>query len=367
MPRRAPPGELESMDGDQMTSSTFAVTKIVHDRRARVNVARVASITIMLVFAGNPAHEARGQQVEAIQISPPAPRASAGALTLTGDLRAWHESPVYARVKGYLKRWYVDFGENVKAGQLLADVDTPDLDAALAAAEAKFTTANAVVETRQTEWEFAKSTYERWHNAPVGVVSIQGTLTKQDDYEVATARLHIAMAEAKAAKSELEGLRAQLDFKRITSPIDGVLTERNVDIGMPVNDSCLAGERPDGPLFRIIDPHKIRLFVNVPQDKSARIEAGLKANLSLPQFPGKIFPAVVVSQSHAIDEKSQTLLVELHIDNPDGALQPGSRGEVQIELASNPQKATDGPGVPSSKRARSSNNRRFKLRGHKPT
>jgi membrane fusion protein (multidrug efflux system) len=224
----------------------------------------------------------------------------------------------------------------VKAGQLLAEIDTPDLDANLEVAETKLTAAKAMVETRQAEWSFAKSTYERWHNAPVGVVSVQGTLVKQDDFEIAETRLHTAMAEVNVAQSDVDRVRAHLTSKRVTSPIDGVLIERNVDIGVPVNDSCSTGERADKALFRVIDPRKIRVFVRVPQDKSGAIEAGLKANLSLPQFPGQFFPAVVVSNSHAIDEKSGTLLVELHVDNPDSRLQPGSRGEVQIELIGNP-------------------------------
>ena len=187
---------------------------------------------------------------------------------------------------------------------------------------------------RQTELDFAKSTYERWHRAPIGVVSVQGTLTKQDDFEIAAARLHTAMAEMNVVQGEVDRLRQQLNFKRITSPLDGVLIERNLNIGMPVNDSCGTVERPDRALFRVIDLHKIRVFVKVPQDKSGGIEAGLKANLGLPQFPNKVFPAVVVSYSPAIDEKSEPLLVELHVDNPDGKLQPGSRAEVQIELVS---------------------------------
>ena len=191
-----------------------------------------------------------------------------------------------------------------------------------------------MVETRQTELDFAKSTYERRHRAPIGVVSVQGTLTKQDDFEIAAARLHTAMAGMNVVQGEVDRLRQQLNFKRITSPLDGVLIERNLNIGMPVNDSCGTVERPDRALFRVIDLHKIRVFVKVPQDKSGGIEAGLKANLGLPQFPGKVFPAGVVSYSPAIDEKSETLLVELHVDNPDGKLQPGSRAEVQIELVS---------------------------------
>jgi RND family efflux transporter MFP subunit len=306
-------------------------------RGAGIRVLLVAFAAMPFVLGGHCRQDARAEQM----IQPASSTSQQGmvagtALTLPGHLQAWHDTPIYARVKGYLKQWYVDFGSSLKAGQLLAEIDTPDLDASLEAAEAKLSAAKAMVDTRKAKWEFAKSTYERWHNAPAGVVSVQGTLTKQDDFEIATARLHSTMAEATVAELEVERLRAQLSFKRITSPFDGVLIERNVDIGVPVNDSCGTGDRAGGALFRVIDPHKMRIFVKVPQDKSARIEAGLKATLSLPQFPGKVFPAVVISHSHAIDERSDTLLVELHVDNPDGALQSGSRGEVQIELASNP-------------------------------
>ena len=158
-------------------------------------------------------------------------RTTAGTtLVLPGYLRAWQEAAIYARVKGYLKQWHVDFGASVKAGQLLADIDTPDRDETAAA--------KAMVETRQTELDFAKSTYERWHRAPIGVVSVQGTLTKQDDFEIAAARLHTAMAEMNVVQGEVDRLRQQLNFKRISSPLDGVLIERNLNIGMPVNDSC---------------------------------------------------------------------------------------------------------------------------------
>jgi RND family efflux transporter MFP subunit len=273
------------------------------------------------------------EAVPAPQQQRPAPGT---ALTLPGNLQAWHDSPIYAHVKGYLKDWYVDFGAVVKAGQLLAEIDTPDLDANLFAAEARLSAARAKVETRQAGLEFAKSTYQRWRDAPTGVVSVQGTLAKQDDFEMATARLLAAMADANVEEREVERLRAHQTSKRITAPFDGVITERNIDIGAPVNDSCGTEERANAALFRIIDLHKIRIFVKVPQEMSGGIKAGLKATLSLPQFPGKVFPAAVVSYSHAIDAKSQTLLVELNADNPDGALQPGSSGQVEFELPSNP-------------------------------
>jgi multidrug efflux pump subunit AcrA (membrane-fusion protein) len=107
--------------------------------------------------------------------------------------------------------------------------------------------------TRQTELDFAKSTYERWHKAPIGVASVQGTLTKQDDFEIAAARLRTAMAEMNVVQGKVDGLRQRLNFKRITSPLDGVLIERNLKIGMPVNDGCGTVERPDRAPFRVID------------------------------------------------------------------------------------------------------------------
>ena len=299
----------------------------------------VAFAAMPVVLGANCCRDARAEQAN---VTPPASgtsqhqTAAGTTLTLRGRLQASHDTPIYARVNGYLKQWYVDFGASVKAGQLLAEIDTPDLDASLAAAEAKLSAAKALVETRQAESGFAKSTNERWHNAPIGVVSVQGTLTKQDDLEIAATRARAAMAEVNVAQSEVDRLRAQLSFKRVTSPFDGVLIECNVDIGVPVNDTCSTGQRDDGALFHVIDPHQMRIFVKVPQSESGRIATGLKASLTLPQFPGKVFPAAVVSNAHVIDESSDSLLVELYVDNPDGALQPGSRAEVQIELAGNP-------------------------------
>jgi RND family efflux transporter MFP subunit len=310
-------------------------------RGARTGVLLVAVTAMPFVVAANCCQNARAEpadasMVQAASSTSPQRTVAGTALTLPARLQAWHDAPIYARVKGYLKQWYVDFGGSVKAGQLLAEIDTPDLDARLATAEAKLSAARAMVETRRAEWEFAKSTYERWHSAPKGVVSAQGILTKRDDFEIAATRLRTAMAEVKVAEREVDGLRAQLILKRISSPFDGVLTERNVDIGAPVNDNCSAGDPGGGALFRVSDAHEMRIFIKVPQEKSGRIRAGLKATLTLPQFPGKIFLAVVASDAHAVDEKSGTLLVELHADNPDGVLQPGSRGEVQIDLAGDP-------------------------------
>jgi multidrug efflux pump subunit AcrA (membrane-fusion protein) len=232
--------------------------------RVRVRDHLVALAAMLFGLAGHRCQVARAKFADAGMRQPASnmseQRTTAGTtLVLPGYLRAWQEAAIYARVKGYLKQWHVDFGASAKAGQILAEIDTPDLNDSLEVAETKLAAAKAMVETRQTELDFAKSTYERWHRAPIGVVSVQGTLTKQDDFEIAAARLHTAIAEMNVVQGEVGRLRQQLKFKRIASPLDGVLIERNLNIGMPVNDSCGTMERPDRALLRVIDLHKILL------------------------------------------------------------------------------------------------------------
>ncbi len=258
-------------------------------------------------------------------------------LTLPGDIRAWYEAPIYARVNGYLKSWYFDYGAHVTTGQLLAEIDAPDLDAQLAAAQARFNAANSAVMVRQAELNFAKTTYERWRDSPKGVVSVQETMSKKGDFETATARLATAIADVNVAKSDVERLQALEGFKRITAPFDGIVTERNTDVGALINAGSGVGGGSGPVMFRIADVHKTRIFVSVPQQMTADIKPGLAATLRLPQFPKRVFHALVVTTSHAIDKNTRTLLVELNADNRDETLQPGSYAEVQFSLPGNPE------------------------------
>jgi len=258
-------------------------------------------------------------------------------LTLPGEIRAWYDAPIYARVNGYLKNWYFDYGAHVTTGQLLAEIDAPDLDAQLAAAEAKLNAANSVVMVRQAELNFAKTTYERWRDSPKGVVSVQETMSKKGDFETATARLTTAIADVNVAKGDVDRLQALEGFKRIVAPFDGIVTERNTDVGALINAGSGVGGGNGPVMFRIADVHRTRIFVSVPQQMTAGIKPGLAATLRLPQFPKRVFHALVVTTSHAIDKNSRTLLVELTADNPDEMLQPGSYAEVQFNLPSNPE------------------------------
>ncbi len=173
----------------------------------------------------------------------PRPDGSASRLILPGDIQAWFDAPIFARVNGFLKSWYFDYGATVKAGQVLAEIEAPDLDATLAAAQAKLGSSNAQVKVREAELGFAKTTYERWRNSPKGVVAVQETTAKKGDFDSATARLNAALADVRAAQGEVDRLEALERFKLITAPFDGVVTERNTDVGALINaGSGVGGE-----------------------------------------------------------------------------------------------------------------------------
>jgi RND family efflux transporter MFP subunit len=257
-------------------------------------------------------------------------------IALPGDIEAWNEAPIYARVNGYLKDWYFDYGAHVEKGQLLAEIDAPDLDAQLAAAKAKLTSAEAQVKVREAERAFAETTYTRWRESPKGVVSEQETEAKKAEFGSADARYKAAMAEANVNQSEVDRLTALEHFKRIRAPFDGIVTQRNTDIGALINAGSGVGGGTGPQLFRVADVHKMRVFVQVPQEMSSNMKAGLTAEISLPQYPDKTFEATVATTSEAINKTARTLLVELHATNTDNLLQPGTFAEVRFNLADSP-------------------------------
>jgi RND family efflux transporter MFP subunit len=257
-------------------------------------------------------------------------------LVLPGDIEAWYEAPIYARVNGYLKNWYFDFGAHVQKGQLLADIDAPDLDAQLAAAKARLASAEAQVKVRDAERQFADTTYARWRDSPKGVVSEQETEAKKAEYGTAVARYNASLADANVNRSQVDQLTALEAFKRILAPFDGVVTARNTDVGALINAGSGVGGGSGPQLFRVADVHEMRVFVQVPQEMSSGMHAGLTAEMALPQYPDKTFKAVVATTAEAIAKTSRTLLVELHADNNDNLLQPGTFAQVHFNLPNNP-------------------------------
>ena len=276
------------------------------------------------------------QAIPTVAVITPHAGASMQRMALPGTVQAWYEAPIYARVNGYLKDWHFDYGAHVKKGDVLAEIETPELDAQLAAAQAKLNSARAVVKVREAERQFAQSTYDRWRDSPKGVVSVQEQENKQSEYNSAIARLNSSNADVAAAQGEVDRLQALADFKNITAPFDGVVTARETDIGALINAGSGTGGGNGPELFRVADIHKMRIYVQVPQQMSAGIRSGLTADLRLPQYPDKTFKAEVATTSSAINLNARTLLVELYAENPDGLLQPGAYAQTDFELPSNP-------------------------------
>jgi RND family efflux transporter MFP subunit len=271
--------------------------------------------------------------IPVVNIVHPTKGAPGGQVVLPGEIHAWYQAPTYARVNGYLKNWYFDFGAQVKKGQVLADIDTPEIDAQLTAAEAKLNAASAAVKARDAEAQFAKTTYERWRDSPRGVVSVQEQDAKQADYRSGMARLNAAKADMAVAKADVDRLESLQAFKKVVAPFDGIVTARETDIGALINAGSNGTARE---LFSVADIHKVRVYVKVPQRQAANIHQGLTAELRLPQYPGKVFTAKATTTSRSVNTSSRTLLVELQADNPDGLLQPGTYVEAQLNLPSDP-------------------------------
>ncbi len=276
------------------------------------------------------------QAVPTVSVITPQRGVTGTQTVLPGDVEAWYEAPIYARVNGYLKNWYFDYGAHVKKGDLLAEIDAPDLDGQYAAALATLKSDQALVNVREAEKEFAETTFERWRDSPKGVVSVQERESKRADYGTGVANLNSALANVNAAQGEVDRLAALEGFKRIIVPFDGVVTARETDIGALINAGSGVGGGSGPELFRVADVHEMRVFVQVPQQMSAGIHNGLTATLYLPQYPDKTFKAVVATTSEAIRAASRTMVVELHADNPGSLLQPGAYAEVHFELPGNP-------------------------------
>jgi RND family efflux transporter MFP subunit len=243
------------------------------------------------------------------------------SLVLPGNIQPYFKASIFARVSGYLKNWQQDIGAEVKAGQLLASIDTPDLDQQLAQAQASLATAEA-------NERLAAVTAQRWQKLATSQwVSQQAN----DDKAGAAAAMK---ATADAAQAAVAQLQAMESFKNIVAPFDGVVTQRNTDIGALINVG--SGSSAGLPLFEVSDLHRVRIYVQVPQAFSAALTPGLKATFEMPQYPGQQFDATVVTTSHAVDVNSRSMQVELQADNADGKFAKGIYCQVHFQLPADP-------------------------------
>ena len=296
--------------------------------KRRVRWVLIALIILALVLAvwgvGSRLHdrselEKRTSQDAELTVTTAKPTLSDAAdeLVLPGTVLAFVEAPIYARTSGYVKAWYTDIGTRVEKGQLLALIETPEVDRQLNQAQADLATA-------QANLALAKTTNERWQR-----LLVSRSVSKQDaDEKAGDAAAKTAAADSAAANlGRLKELEA---FKRVTAPFKGIVTARNTDVGNLIN----AGESANAELFRVADIHKLRVYAQVPEAYAIATRTGLKAELHFEEHPGQSFPAETVRTSNALDPSARTLQVELQLDNADGLFFPGAYTEVHFKLPS---------------------------------
>jgi RND family efflux transporter MFP subunit len=241
-------------------------------------------------------------------------------LVLPGIVQAFIEAPIYARTNGYLKTWHTDIGSRVHRGDLLAEIDTPEVDRQLSQARADLATA-------QANLDLSLSTNERWK----ALLKTQSVSKQDADEKAGDAAAKEAITNS--AAENLHRLQELESFKRVLAPFNGVVTARNTDVGDLIN----AGQASGTELFRVADTHKLRVYAQVPEAYAVATTTGLKAELQFAEWPGKTYPAETVRTSNALDPTARTLQVELQLDNRNGELFPGAYAEVHFKLPDSTQ------------------------------
>jgi multidrug efflux system membrane fusion protein len=258
----------------------------------------------------------RESQMPTVALVSPAGSGKAQALALPGTLQAYYDAKIFAQVPGYVHAWYKDIGAQVKKGDLLALIDTPEVDQQVAQARADLSSAGSAQ-------KLSALTAARFDS-----LFAQGAVSRQDK-DVDDADLAAKTNAVKSSQANLDRLVATKAFARIIAPFDGVVTGRTADIGALVSTSATGN-----PLFTVSDVHDLRLYVDVPQSYSAQIAPGMVVTLTVPEYPGKTFPAKLVSSSGAINAQSSTMLVQFEADNQSGLLKPGGYAQVSLGLPS---------------------------------
>jgi RND family efflux transporter MFP subunit len=295
--------------------------------------AAVAGILGLGIYSGvrsrNAADAKLGQAtadaaISVVNVVSPKATAPTQEILLPGTTQAFTDTPIFARTNGYVKGWYFDIGAHVKQGQLLAEIETPEVDQQLAQARADLQTAQANL--RQ-----AQITAERWQ------ALLETDSVSKQETDVAVSALSASKATVDSNAANVRRLEQLQGFEKIYAPFEGVITARNVDIGVLVN----AGSNTSGrELFHMTAIHRLRVFVNVPEVYSRAARPGSVATLTLDEFPGQSFKGTLVRNANAIDPASRTLLVEVDVDNPLGELLPGAYVFVHLQLPKQVASAT---------------------------
>ena len=305
----SPPDRKTSRRGLRLTGAIAAIVAVV-----------IVAYGVMTRASENARlHDwTEAQALPTVAVVTPAGGANSSGLELPGRIEAFTRAPIYARVSGYLKSWKYDIGAKVKAGDLLAEIETPDLDQQLSQARADLSTAQANAALAQT-------TAKRWQSlANSGAVARQDIDEKVGDY---TAK----QAMVKAAQANVDRLLAMKGFTRLVAPFDGVVTTRNTDVGALINVGGAVGQE----LFVVSDVRKLRVYVNVPQTNVPNVQPGTAATIRVPDRPSATYAATVEASAQSVSASSGTTLMQLVVDNKAGDLLPGGYASVRLDLPGN--------------------------------
>src|SRR5580692_6702341 len=267
------------------------------------------------------------QAAPVVALVTPARVSNNAGLDLPGRLQAYIQAPIYARVPGYLKSWKHDIGDKVKAGDVLAEIDTPDLDQQLMQARADLSVA-------ESNAKLAQISAERWQS-----LASTDAVAKQD-VDTRTFTWNANIAQVKSAQANVDHLAAEEGFKRLLAPFDGIVTARATDIGALINVGAAGGAQ----LFVVSETGKLRVYVNVPQNYVPSVPPGTQATISVPEHPGKTYRGTVEASSQAVDPTTGTTLMQLIVDNSAGEMMPGDYASIRLQIAA----AANVLSVPSS-------------------
>ncbi|MEA2697984.1 MAG: hypothetical protein QOI66_2255 [Myxococcales bacterium] len=316
-----------------------AATKVGRTRAGALIATALVIVAAAFLLGYLPKQRARAVLVESsrlaegalvrVSVIKPKLAARAGAIVLPGSVQALQETVVYSRANGYVRRWLADIGDKVKEGQLLAELDTPELDQELVAARAQLAQAQASILQSKANRDFAKTSLERVKRlAPAGVTSQQEFEQAQAQEAVAEANLSVSQANAGAQQANIERLSKLKSFGRVVAPFGGVITLRSIDRGALVT----AGNAT--PLFKIATMDPVRVLLQIPQNVAPSIRTHLPAKVTVREYPNRVFEADVTRSAGALDPTLRTMTTEIRMPNPKGELMAGMYAEVSISLPS---------------------------------
>jgi RND family efflux transporter MFP subunit len=281
-------------------------------------------VLVLVVITGIRAREDQGaklkewtdnQAIPSVAVAPPDAKALNPTIDLPGRLEAYYRAPIFARVSGYLKNWSVDMGARVKAGQVIAEIEAPDLDQQLLQARADLA-------SQQASARLSEATLNRRKTL------VASNFVSAQEIDERTADLSNKKAAVNSGQANVERLEALAGYKKITVPFDGVVTARDTDVGALIN----AGGGTGPAMFVISDITRLRVYVNVPQNFVPSIRIGARAVITMPEYPNRTFAATVEASSQAVDVSSGTTRMQLALDNSSGELMPGGYANVKLTL-----------------------------------